>query len=78
MIWEYAKRHNLTIITKDRDYSDRMLLSNPPPKVIHLRIGNLRMGDFHRFIANNWTEICLLSDTQKLVFVFRDRIEGLE
>lgn len=68
----------LAIITKDRDYSDRMLLSEPPPKVIHLRIGNLRMNDFHRFIAKNWTDICQLSDTQKLVFVFRDRIEGIE
>ena len=35
-IWEYAKGQNLTIVTKDVDFSDRMLMSDPPPKVIYL------------------------------------------
>lgn len=34
-IWDYAKNHNLTIITKDSDFSDRIMLTTPPPKVIH-------------------------------------------
>lgn len=42
-IWAYAQAGNLTIVTKDRDYSDRMLLTTPPPRVIHLRIGNMKL-----------------------------------
>jgi predicted nuclease of predicted toxin-antitoxin system len=36
-IWEFAKENNLIIVTKDRDFYDRVLLSSPPPKVIHVR-----------------------------------------
>ena len=34
-IWAYAKQHNLTIITKDADFSNLVLLNTPPPRVIH-------------------------------------------
>jgi len=37
-IWEYAKLNNLTILTKDADFSDRMILETPPPRVIHFKI----------------------------------------
>jgi predicted nuclease of predicted toxin-antitoxin system len=50
-VWEYARRQNLTIVTKDADFSDRALLAEPPPRVIHLRIGNLEMRGFHRAVA---------------------------
>lgn len=40
-IWEYAKGNSLTIITKDSDFSNRILFKDPPPKVIHIRIGNV-------------------------------------
>jgi len=29
-IWEYAKANNLTIISKDVDFSQRILFSHPP------------------------------------------------
>ena len=39
-IWEYAQENNLTIVTKDADFYNRILTSEPPPKVIHIRVGN--------------------------------------
>ena len=45
-IWNYAKEHCLTIVTKDADFSDRIILNEPPPRVIHARIGNIRIRDF--------------------------------
>ena len=30
-IWNYAKLHNLTIISKDSDFSNRIILNEPPP-----------------------------------------------
>ncbi|RRB02096.1 DUF5615 family PIN-like protein [Larkinella rosea] len=77
-IWAYAKANNLTIITKDRDYSDRMLLSSTPPRIIHIKTGNMKMREFYTFIDANWQLILELSETHKLVYVFRDHIEGVE
>ncbi len=77
-IWEYAKRHRLTIITKDRDYSDRILLLEPPPRIIHLKVGNMKIRDFHRFITKHWKQVLEMSATHKLVIVFVDKIEGID
>lgn len=41
-IWEYTSKNHLVIVTKDADFSDRMIVSNPPPKVIHLKFGNMK------------------------------------
>jgi predicted nuclease of predicted toxin-antitoxin system len=31
-IWQYAKDQNLAIVTKDADFSDRLMLDTSPPK----------------------------------------------
>jgi len=36
-IWEYAKKNDLVIVSKDTDFSDRIITRNPPPWVVHLR-----------------------------------------
>jgi predicted nuclease of predicted toxin-antitoxin system len=77
-IWEYAKARNLTIITKDADFSHRIIISRPPPKIIHIRIGNMRLKDFQSFIIKVWNIVEESSDNHKLVNVFTDRIEAVE
>ena len=52
-IWNYAKEHYLTIITKDADFSNRIILSEPPPKVIHLKIGNMKLNRLFEFLSEN-------------------------
>ena len=39
-IWNYAKSHNLVIVTQDSDYADWNKLRGAPPKIIWLRTGN--------------------------------------
>ena len=34
-IWQYAKENQLVIVTKDVDFSDRLMLDLSPPKVVH-------------------------------------------
>lgn len=74
-IWNYAKEHDLIIVTKDADFSDRIVLSEPPPRVIHIRIGNMKMRDFHIFLHRIWPSICNLITTHKLIRIYSDSIE---
>jgi predicted nuclease of predicted toxin-antitoxin system len=50
MVWDYALTHNLTIVTNDSDFTDRIMSSNPPPRVIHLRVGNLRLAELRAIL----------------------------
>ncbi|MCL5029054.1 MAG: DUF5615 family PIN-like protein [Bacteroidetes bacterium] len=77
-IWNYARDNNLTIITKDSDFSHRIILNNPPPKVIHIRFGNVRMNKFLSIISSQWEKILETNEKFKLINVFEDRIEGIK
>lgn len=76
-IWGYAKLNNLTILTKDADFSNRIILSQPPPRVIHIRIGNASVRDFHNILNLIWDDVLALSNTHKLVTVFKDKVEAM-
>jgi predicted nuclease of predicted toxin-antitoxin system len=77
-IWQYAKENNLVIVTKDVDFSDRLMLDLTPPKVVHLRIGNMRKRNFHLFLAKVWEQIEGLCIDHKLINVYLDRIEAFK
>ena len=76
-VWDYAKTEFLAIVSKDTDFSDRILVSQPPPWVAHLRIGNPRRVDFHAFLARVWPQTEALLPAHKLVNVYLDRIEAV-
>jgi predicted nuclease of predicted toxin-antitoxin system len=76
-VWEFARRGELTIVSKDADFSKRMVKNTPPPWVVHLRFGNLRKAEFHELLARMWPRIESMLKTHKLVNVFQDRIEGV-
>jgi predicted nuclease of predicted toxin-antitoxin system len=76
-IWDYSKLHNLTILTRDADFSVRISAGIPPPRVIHFRLGNIKAADFFKLLNQNWNTITELSNTNKLVTVFQDKIEVL-
>jgi predicted nuclease of predicted toxin-antitoxin system len=77
-IWKFAMENNLTIVTKDIDFSNKILFHNPPPKVIHIRYGNMKSKPFYENITSNWGNILEMNANHKLVNVFIDRIEGIE
>lgn len=77
-IWLFAKENNLTIISKDSDFSNKIMLSIPPPRVIHIRFGNMKMKPFFDTINKVWNEVVEMNKEHKLVNVFTDRIEGIE
>lgn len=44
VVWVYAEKEVLAIVTKDVDFVDLSTLRGVPPKVIWLRIGNCTTG----------------------------------
>ena len=77
-IWNYARENDLTIVSKDSDFSNRVIFHLPPPKVIHIRLGNLKMREFFAGMNTVWDEVLELNKEHKLVTVFRDRLEAIE
>jgi predicted nuclease of predicted toxin-antitoxin system len=77
-IWQYAADHTLIIVTKDADFSDRVLLTKEGPSVIHIRIGNLTIRQLHVLLTQIWGDVCRASEVCRLVQVYRDRIESIE
>jgi predicted nuclease of predicted toxin-antitoxin system len=39
-VWEYARDHGFTLVSKDGDFHHRSLLLGPPPKLVWLCLGN--------------------------------------
>lgn len=39
-IWEYAKEHGFTVVSKDDDFRQKAFLLGAPPKVVWLALGN--------------------------------------
>ncbi|MEM8967399.1 MAG: DUF5615 family PIN-like protein [Bacteroidota bacterium] len=77
-IWQYAIDNHLIIITKDSDFSSRVLLTNPPPKVIHIRTGNINMKEFHELISRFWGEVEEMILSHRLVIVHKEYLEGVD
>jgi predicted nuclease of predicted toxin-antitoxin system len=52
------------------------MLDSNPPKVVHLRFGNMRKREFYQFLAYIWPQIEELIVDHKLVNVYLEQIEA--
>jgi predicted nuclease of predicted toxin-antitoxin system len=77
-IWTHAQQNDLAIVTKDADFSQRIVLGTPPPRVVHLRVGNMRRREFATWLERIWPRIDSTIATHKLVNVYRDHIEAVK
>ncbi len=76
-VWNHGRKHELVLVSKDADFFHRIISSQPPPWIVHLKIGNMRRADFHRFLAGVWPKIETLIKNHKLIAVYQDRIEAI-
>ncbi len=53
LVWEYAKTHGLTFLTKDKDFANLSIARSAPPKVILLQTGISSTAMLVRIIRNN-------------------------
>ncbi len=76
-LWAHALDYDMTIVTKDADFSNRLMAAQRAPRIIHLKVGNMRLAEFRAFIKPRWPRIAALSEQAQLVQVYRDQIETL-
>ena len=55
-----------------------IILSNPPPRVIHIKLGNMKMKEFHQLLSRIWNDVCIMSEEFKLIRVYSNKIEGID
>lgn len=56
-IWDFAKKKDYTVVTKDADFAERVLLFNSPPRVIWIRRGNCSTKEIEKILRENLDEI---------------------
>jgi len=56
-VWQFAKKNNFTIVTKDSDFNDLSVIKGFPPKIIWIRVGNCKVLDIVDILKNNEKEI---------------------
>lgn len=56
-VWQYAKEHGLTIVSKDADFRQLSFVLGFPPKVVWLRVGNGSTNDIEALIRSRATEL---------------------
>ena len=55
-----------------------MMVDLLPPKVVHLRFGNVRKRQFHSLLSRVWPEIEILVANHQLINVYLDQIEAFK
>lgn len=76
-LWEVARRESLVILTKDADFYDRILLTEPPPWVVRVACGNLRRRDLLALVESAWPAVMRLLPEHKVVRVTLQAVEGI-
>jgi predicted nuclease of predicted toxin-antitoxin system len=56
-VWEFARRHGFTLISKDSDFADISILLGCPPRVIWLRIGNCTAQQIEALLRRHASDI---------------------
>ena len=69
VVWEYARLHGLTIVSKDSDFYYRSAREGVPPKVIWIQLGNCSTNDVERLLRSRYEAVRgFRSKTRRLVW----------
>lgn len=74
-IWEYARIHNLIIVTQDSDFHDMYILKGFPPKILWFQTGNLQTSELALILKNRQNDIIEFSLNDKLGCLEISRIQ---
>ena len=76
-LWLYARQRDWTILTRDTDFFDRLMIEGPPPKIIWVRLGNIRKAELENLLTRLWPSISTLLVNADLVEVHPTSLEAV-
>lgn len=65
-VWTYAQDYGFTIVTKDSDFNELLILKGFPPKVIWIRRGNCSTTAIETILRSHLTDIQTLAQGPNL------------
>ena len=68
-VWDYARTHELIIVTKDADFPERSLVAGAPPRVIWIRRGNCSTSAIEAMLRHHGDEVRRLVQGDELTLV---------
>ena len=77
-LWIHARQRDWTILTRDTDFFDRIMLEGPPPKVVWVRLGNIRKTELESLLIRLWPAITTLLTESDLVEVHATTLEAVK
>lgn len=64
-VWEYAREHELAVVTKDADFEERSVLHGFPPNVVWIRRGNCRTKEIEDLLRRRQKAVKQLRDDKE-------------
>lgn len=68
-LWQYARRHDFVIVSKDADFFHRSMRFGPPPKVIWIRSGNCTTEIIAQLLRGHFVDICAFAEDAESAFL---------
>jgi len=68
-VWEYARGHHYTLVSKDSDFHELSLLYGSPPKVVWIRRGNCTTRQIEFILRNKREDIQSLMDNPESTYL---------
>ncbi|NJO66176.1 MAG: DUF5615 family PIN-like protein [Leptolyngbyaceae cyanobacterium RM1_405_57] len=65
-LWEYANQNDLTVVTRDSDFSELSILRGFPPKVIWIRRGNCSTNQIEEILRSHYQDIIQFNEDSNL------------
>ena len=73
IVWEYAAKHDLTIVSKDGDFSNRAFLYGAPPEVVWIRVGNCSSSDIEAVFRERRDQLEAFAGSDDAALLIIDR-----
>ena len=76
-LWDLALEGSYVVVTKDSDFFNRCIFSTQRPRIVWVRVGNMRRRDLEKFFSRQWPALQSALETADLVEVFATRLEAI-